>query len=359
MKSALLHVILRKNKRFWEYSLEKNQKSARKSHLSLILRLAVAVVASWIILKDLDFAQLAGTFKRLHMAVLLLAVIVFALGQSMVGLRWWLVLRAQGIRLPLLFAIKLNFLGHFFSQFMPSSVGGDLVRAWYVSRHSDKKLQAALGVAVDRIVGLISTFLLAFGSYCLFMRDQNIFETGRKVASYQNGLIEPKSLFPIVLSSLFIIAGLVMLLLGLPAFKKLLARLYRHTLHFFTQFKEVLKVYYHHPGIFFLGVLITVFLQSMIILSYWAVGLDLEMKADVSYYLVFFPMVWAFGSIPISVAGIGILEGGLVFLFVKFTACDPEAVMALALCQRLTWLMSAIPGLWFHLSGSHRNQQER
>jgi uncharacterized membrane protein YbhN (UPF0104 family) len=301
LKSALLHVILRKNKRFWEYSLEKNQKSSRKSHLSLILRLAIAAAASWIIFKDLDFTQLAGTFRRLHITVLVLAVIAFALGQSMVGLRWWLVLMAQSIRVPLFFAIKLTFLGHFFSQFMPSSVGGDLVRAWYVSRHSDKKLQAALGVAVDRIVGLVSTFLLAFGSYCLFMRDQNIFETGQKVASYQTWLIQPKYFLSTVLSSILILTGLVLVLMTLSAFKKLLYRLYRHILHFFTQFKEVLKVYYHHPAIFFVGVLITVFLQSMIILSYWAVGLDLEMKAPSAIIWSFsrwsgpsapFPSVW-------------------------------------------------------------------
>jgi hypothetical protein len=90
-------------------------------------------------------------------------------------------------------------------------------------------------------------------------------------------------------------------------------------------------------------------------LSYWWIGQDLEVGAALGYYLVFFPMVWAFGSIPISVAGIGILEGGVVFLFVTFAGANPETAMALALCQRITWMTAAVPGVYFHLRGSHHS----
>lgn len=336
--------------------MQKAQKDKRKSRFSLLLRLAIAALATWIILKDLDFAQLAQTFTRLNFAVLALAIVAYAAAQALVGFRWWLVLRAQQIRVPIALAIRLTFLGHFFSQFLPSSVGGDLVRAWYVSRYSDKKLQAALGVAVDRIVGLISTFLLAFGSYSLFMRGQDILQISRKTAAARTWTLDPNLFIPLALSLLFIIAGVIVLLLSVQTFKTMLLRVYQHGVHFFTQFREVLSVYYHHPAIFILGVALTLFLQGMVILSYRGIGQDLDLTAPASFYFVFFPMVWAFGSIPISIAGIGILEGGLVFLFVKFAGADPETAMALALCQRITWLTAAIPGLWFHLSGTHRGQ---
>lgn len=338
--------------------MKKAQKTRRKSHFSLLLRLAIAALASWLILKDLDFPQLAETFKRLNLLILTLAMVIYTLAQGLVGFRWWLVLKAQQIRVPLVFAVKLTLLGHFFSQFMPSSVGGDLVRAWYVSRYSDKKLQAALGVAVDRIVGLISTFLLAFGSYFLFMRGQDILQISRDTASIRVPFLQPNLIIPLILSSLFIITGLIILLLSFKTFKLMLFRLYRHGVHFFTQLQEVVKVYYHHPAVFIFSLIITILLQSLVILSYWAIGQNLRIAADMSYYFVFFPMVWAFGSIPISIAGIGILEGGLVFLFVKFAGADTETAITLALCQRLTWLVAAVPGLWFHLVGAHRKQSE-
>jgi hypothetical protein len=103
-----------------------------------------------------------------------------------------------------------------------------------------------------------------------------------------------------------------------------------------------------------LGLSVTIFLQSMVIISYWLIGRDLEMTASLQYYFVFFPLVWVIGAIPVSIAGIGILEGGVVFLFVQFAGADPLDVATLALCQRLTWIVGSIPGLIIHLRGSHR-----
>ena len=80
------------------------------------------------------------------------------------------------------------------------------------------------------------------------------------------------------------------------------------------------------------------------------------MQAALQFYFVFFPMVWVIGSIPVSIAGIGILEGGIVLLFVQFTGAEPEAAIALALCQRLTWVVASFPGLLVHLGGTQRHK---
>ncbi len=338
--------------------MQKKQKHRIKTHLSLLFRLGIAGAAMWLILKDIDFAQLADTFRRLQWFVLAAAMLVFAMGQALVGLRWWFVLRAQGIRVPLVPALKLTFIGHFFSQFMPSSVGGDLVRAWYVSRHSEKKLQAALGVAVDRVVGLLSTFLLAAGSYLVFMRGQDLLQFTPEQTAGRGGF-DVDFWFPILFSVLFIGAGLILVMAEFRAFRRLARVVYHHSLHFFSQFREVINIYVRHPYLLFSGLLITILLQGLIIVSYWWIGQGLGMDAALGQYLVFFPMVWAFGSIPISVAGIGILEGGVVFLFVTFAGANPETAMALALCQRITWMTAAVPGLIFHLQGSHRGLQGR
>jgi hypothetical protein len=206
-------------------------------------------------------------------------------------------------------------------------------------------------------VGLISTFLLAFGSYFIFMRGSDVLEISRKTSSAHVWNLDSETVLPLLLSLAFIGAGLTIILLSMRAFRNLLSNSYRHALHFIKQFKEVLKVYYHHPAVFMLGLVITLILQSGVILSYWGIGRNLGLTAAVTDYFVFFPMAWAFSSLPISIAGIGILEGGVVFLFVKFSGADPESAIALALCQRLTWLAASVPGVWFHLAGAHRKQR--
>ena len=54
-----------------------------------------------------------------------------------------------------------------------------------------------------------------------------------------------------------------------------------------------------------------------------------------------------------SPAGIGILEGGLIFLFVKFAGTSQDSATALALCQRAIFQIGALPGIWIHLRADY------
>ena len=99
--------------------------------------------------------------REINHLVLGAALAVFILSQIIIGLRWWILLRTQQIFIPFWAAVRLYFLGWFYNIIMPGSVGGDLVRLWYVTKHTEKKFEAALSVLVDRIIGLISTLIIA------------------------------------------------------------------------------------------------------------------------------------------------------------------------------------------------------
>ena len=337
----------------------KKEGKIKQSYLSVLVRVGITAVACWIIYKKVNTAELAETFGQVHLWTIVTAIAVFMAALCLIGVRWWVFLRAQDIRIPVFGAIKLTFLGQFFTNFMPSAVGGDLVRAWYISRHTDKRLQAALGVLVDRLMGLFSTFILVLTSYLLFMRGQGIFQISRKDSGPLSTFLDkhPISPYQIFLFTI-ILVGVVFTLVGLFDLKPFFKKIYGHFTHLLGQLKEAILVYYHHPVVLIFGLLVTIFLQSMVIFSLWLVGRDLGMSAGFRYYLVFFPLVWVLGSIPVSIGGIGILEGGLVLLFVKFTGAAPEAVLTVALCQRLAWIFASIPGAIVHLTGAHRHKEQ-
>ena len=339
--------------------MAKDGNYSKNKHLSLILRISIAFLACWIIYQNINPAEVAHKFTSVHIWVLiLLAAAVFSGGLCLIGLRWWVFMRAQDIRISPFWAVKLTFLGQFFTNFLPSAVGGDVIRAWYVSRHTHKRLQAALGVAVDRLMGLAATFILAITSYLLFMRGQGLFTLNRTgpgpIGTYFDK--HPVSASK-VLMVLMILTGMFFVFWDLFELKKFFEKIYRHFTHLLGQLKEVLLVYYHHPLVLVFGLVITIFLQSLVILSLWLVGRDLGMETAFRFYLVFFPIIWVVGAVPVSIAGIGILEGGIVLLFVQFTGADREAAIALALCQRLTWIIGSLPGMAVHLIGAGRNKE--
>ncbi|NLK41112.1 MAG: flippase-like domain-containing protein [Planctomycetes bacterium] len=315
---------------------------------SLPVRIGIAGLACLLIAKQLSWTELKTAVADLKLWTVIVGIIVYTLSQFLVGLRWWWFLRAQRIAVPLATAVKLNYLGLFYSNFLPSSVGGDLVRAWYVSHYSRRKLQAALGVLLDRIMGLIATLILAVAALFAAQNLQVLQIQPMGGTTFRLGT----PFWPYGIAFGLVVVGAILVLY--KPFLHIMYRLYRHIIHLIRQLRKVLTVYYHHPFVLIGAIGITIFLQSLVIMAYWLIGRDLNIDAPLIHYFVFFPLVWVVGSIPISISGIGILEGGLVFLFVRYSGTSTEAAAALALCQRLTWLGASLPGLLIHLTGSYR-----
>ena len=141
----------------------------KTKHLFLFLRIAVAVTALAWVFRGQDWGELAAMFARLNFGLFAVSVTIFVASQLIVGLRWWLLLRSQAIFIPYWAAVRLHFLGLFYNNFMPSALGGDFLRAWYVTSHTDKKLEAVLSVFVDRVIGLMGMVIIAVVCYLLFL----------------------------------------------------------------------------------------------------------------------------------------------------------------------------------------------
>jgi uncharacterized protein (TIRG00374 family) len=94
---------------------------------------------------------------------LLIGLVLMGLVCQIGVARWWLLLRAQDIRLPFLLAHRLTFIGFFFNNVVPGPTGGDVVKAVYAAKRTDseKRAQAVVTVVIDRVVGIIALALIA------------------------------------------------------------------------------------------------------------------------------------------------------------------------------------------------------
>jgi uncharacterized membrane protein YbhN (UPF0104 family) len=91
----------------------------------------------------------------------------------------------------------------------------------------------------------------------------------------------------------------------------------------------------------------------MVITSFWPLGRNLGIEVELKYYFVIFPIMWVVAAVPVSPAGLGIFEWGTKKGFVALTGADPASALAIALCQRLVWLLASLPGVLIHLLGAH------
>jgi uncharacterized protein (TIRG00374 family) len=279
---------------------------------------------------------------------------IFVVAQIIIGLRWWLLLRSRSIFIPFFLAVRLHFLGLFYNNCMPGSVGGDLIRAWYITKHTDKRFEAALCVFVDRAVGLLSTLIIAVFFYALFLRGQTLAIRARQDVSFLSFVAEHKMIF------IWLFGFIALILGGLSWHEKSRAMLIKiclfigdRALRTTQKFKKAIFLYCRKPLTLLTVFGLTVFLQLMTITGFWLVGRSLGITASIKYYYVFFTLTWVLGAVPVSIGGAVVVEGMLMVLFIRFAGVAEDSALALALSQRFVWLLASLPGAVIHLIGAH------
>ena len=140
-----------------------NEKNKVKSFLLFFFKLAIAVGIVWYLLRCCDREKLISCFENIHPGILLLAFTVYISHMFVCAWRWWVLANILNIKLSCFEAISLTFQGYFFSLVIPGgALGGDVVKMGVISKRSKsgEKLEGAFTVLMDRIIGLISLFVL-------------------------------------------------------------------------------------------------------------------------------------------------------------------------------------------------------
>jgi uncharacterized protein (TIRG00374 family) len=304
--------------------------------------------------REQRWANLTAVFRKMNMGIFALTLGIFVLCQVVMGLRWWLLLRIQSIFISLWAAVKLYFLGWFYNNFMPSSVGGDLVRAWYITKHTHKKFEAVLSVFADRAIGLFSTLSIAAFFYMFFLVGQ-----GEKIhlTSKRNSLTFLTQHKSVVFCVFLTIAVVFCILIINRRTRAKLGKVWfsvaLRVRLVIEKLKNTIVVYCKKPLTILIVFILTVVSQIVVITGFWILGVSIGIEDGIKYYYVFFTLMWVVAALPVSIGGVVVMEGGLAYLFIHYAGVEPEAALALALSQRVVWMVASIPGAWIHLIGAH------
>jgi uncharacterized protein (TIRG00374 family) len=324
-------------------------------YISYLVRFGVAGAALYLAFRGEDLGQIGQVLLGLNLWVFAAALGIYVVGQLIFVARWSLLLKVQSIKIGFWPAVRLHFLGLFYNNCLPGAVGGDVPRAWYVTKHTDKKLEAALSVFVDRVIGLAGMFIMAFGCYWFVpgeSREEGFnfsFELGffRRLIEYRWVLICGGAVFVLAIAlGASNLRGRVWLSRGLE-------RVRRHGALMLSRVRQSIRIYCHKPLTIAYALLLTFCCQGMHVIAMWLVGREIGITAPAKYYFIFFPLSWLLGTLPISVGGLGIMEGWLKVMFMRVGTMSGKEALALALCQRLILLLASLPGALIHLIGAH------
>ena len=301
------------------------------SRQTLILAAKALVSAALVafLVHRVEFGPLLRRFEQIQLSWLVLAIAVF-LGQLLLtGWRYALIGRAIKAALPTREAIRLVLIGQFFSQTLPSAIGGDAVRAYMTTRHGIGWGRAVSAVLCDRGVAMIVLMVLSTATIPIFLAR----------------IADPlaRSFTPV--PALLVLAGFGVLILGNDERLTRIGR-WRIAKPFCVLVADLRRIVFGAPESRTI-IPLSIVVHAGVIASVWLLGRALRLDIAVLDCLVLVPPIVVATLLPVSIAGWGIREGAMVFGFALVGVSEADA-LALSVAIGLAQIVAGLPGglLW-------------
>lgn len=305
------------------------------------LKILVAVGMLWVIIRSghLDLEVLGQLFMNPQSALALLALA--ALNILFLTLRWWILITQTLKPFSFIRSVQLNLIGNFFNFVIPSSIGGDVLRGYYLAQDfQDEKMKSALTVVVDRIVGLYSLISLSFFSLVW-------------ISFYRSNSALQMLTWSVVV--LFLVYTLCLLILISGFGKKILNQITHIYLHKPVQFllscHDYVSGCLRRPSLFFKIFFVGLFSQIFVVLFFYVVAHFIgEQDVKILDLVSVIPLGFLAMSVPIAPAGIGVGQMAYLFLMKQVTGQSSELGPTAISAFQIALLIWSLGGGWFYLT---------
>lgn len=299
-----------------------------------LVKVLVSAGLLWVLLARVDLSRLWQTARAASPAWLGVGLVLYFVMCAISAWRWRVLLRVQQVTLPLARLLTSFLVATFFNNFLPSNIGGDVVRISDTARAAGSKTLATTVVVLDRGIGLLGLlFVAALGAS--LSADQSSAATVGGVA---------------VLWVVF--AGAVLLAAPLVVAPDLVGRVLRplERLHQewvserLARLTAALGRFRDMPmslTICFVG---GVAVQLTLVAFYLAVARGLAIDISAAQLAVLVPLSFVVQMIPVSVNGFGVREATFTLYFARL-GLPAESAFALS-------FLGAVLIMVFSLSGA-------
>ncbi len=264
---------------------------------------------------------------------LVIAFILALLSVLLMSFRWQVLLRGYNLNFGLFKLYGFYLIGMFFNNFLPTSIGGDVIRIYKVVNESDDRTVGFASVIIERMMGIAATtFLAIFSLFFISQQRHN-----------QQLLIFSLALFLVIFLFFYLLMRNRPFIFLLKLFDK------------FTIFKigekfnKLLEaIHYFRDKRRFLGY---VFIFSMasqiaIILMNWFLVKAMDLPVDLIFLFMLVPVTFMLTMLP-SINGIGIRDLGYVGLLSGIGISNAAAISLSFLNLLLPMLISSAGAVLF------------
>ena len=273
--------------------------------LKVLLKLGVsAVLLAWFFSRA-DIAQIRAAAEAVPSWLWPVCFLMLVTGQLLSSVRWYWIVRALGFDGAWARYFNYYFSGMFFNLFLPTGIGGDVLKVFFLARgdNRNRKLLATYSVLLDRFFGFSSLMFIGAGAV--------IFSPGILPAP-----------FPALL-----LAGAGGAL-GFIFFSPVLKRIIRpEPGSMLGRIMDAVLVFWRHPEVLAVGISLSLVLQTICIVICLVLGRAMHVEIPDAFYCAAFPLIGLLTLLPVSFNGIGLREGGFVYFMGIYGVPPGKALM--------------------------------
>lgn len=290
-----------------------------KKYKGLILKLAVSVLLISFIFLKLDKEEFVSNFKNFNAVYAPLIILFLILNYVVSSIRWKaLLIHGNSENISIKYLTSLYFIGAFFNNFMPTSMGGDVYKIYRLGKKINSPADAFSSTFMERFTGFIALGLISVVS-----------------------MVQLWGWLGILLFAGFIV-GFFVGLKALDFLSKKFKKLEKLNTSF-SMYKTNYKVLTTAFVTSFIVQLLSIFTQYFVFLA-------LGVKLPLFYALVVFPVITLAGFFIPSLNGIGVQDSLYMQLFATVGVATSLSLSASIIYHLFRLGVSLIGGVAYAVS---------
>jgi uncharacterized protein (TIRG00374 family) len=312
------------------------KKKGLSKQLILIARVGITLALIALILKGVSWSAVTNTYAHVHFTDLLIGLSLGMLGVIFSSYLWHRLVQAENIQADMSHLTRLYLIGVAFSNFLPTSMGGDALKAYYVGRDSGNMPGSASAVVMARITGFFGMMLMAI-PVLIFLH-----------ASFNGLLVQRFLLLSLLYLSSF--GGALVVAAFLPKIQQ------KYVKGTWATNKIVLKAFetgsalllsFKRPRTLAESIMFGFLFWITNCLNYYEYAVALGVQTPFRFYLLAVPFIGIIGALPISISGYGVREGLVEYLYSTIHVPTSTALSVVLLMDMQRILFSLLGGLLF------------
>ena len=317
--------------------------AARLRRWAMPLRITASIVMLAVLFERVHLASLLPEWSPARAAWLVAALVVTGAGIVLSAVRWRAVLAALGLRARVATLLHHYLAGLFVGNFLPSTIGGDVLRVRRLSAENGAGADTFASVVLERLTGWIVLPVITLTALAM---NPGLRELGTSTA-----------LATATAVTTLVLLGVLLLVVAHPSVGGRFAdgegwQRFAGAVHLgLTRFRR-------NP-LSVLGVLVTGFAYQLVVVlaarnAARALGID---PVGITATLVFVPAVAIVQVLPISLAGLGVREGAFVVFLHPLGVQRGQAIALGLLVYGLNLAVSLLGAPSFAAGGSNRSNE--